>query len=501
MPYLLFIAQKNIRHWRWRIFGIAALVALTLCLQVFYASYLEYEKRTFLDTVQPLDLPFDLLVVVEPRGRIMREDELPPLPVMSSNRRDTIDMIALMEPALYISAESAGGTLSVLGAAVDSMFINPTRIAYKGQWLTSAGEIMLSQEVADREGLMSGSNINLVGIGNAKQWYCHHLSLRLVGTYTGSELPQAMILYEDAVTLSGMTQPNACMFNHPRNTITREPMRTVTPARLQEWLQPVYPKARFISASTPEIRSADLLESVYRPGYGLYMQVSLFAFVAITTIAMMTYLDRRGEYASLKSQGSNRRQMITMFSLEYGLAGVLGLSMGFIGISFLSRYIIWFADAESIAMIKISLFAGIITMLIMMLALIYPVGTSIAATVNQLLYSRKVALRHLSIDHLQRPNNELISREREERLRLLKLPALEGEENDILLMKRVGDRVKTGETIALQERFMGFIVFEWKAICDGEVMFMDSGGLIGIRPDDPDQPFYPYTQFRLRHQG
>jgi predicted deacylase len=52
------------------------------------------------------------------------------------------------------------------------------------------------------------------------------------------------------------------------------------------------------------------------------------------------------------------------------------------------------------------------------------------------------------------------------------------------MMKSIGDRVKKGETIALQEQWFGYLLLEWKASCDGEIVAIESGGLITIRAED-----------------
>ena len=75
----------------------------------------------------------------------------------------------------------------------------------------------------------------------------------------------------------------------------------------------------------------------------------------------------------------------------------------------------------------------------------------------------------------------------------MKIPAIAEKDNSLLLLKSLGDRVKQGETIAYQERLLGYITVEWRAFCDGEIVLIESNGTIGIRPDDSER-FYPYPE-------
>ena len=505
MGIILQISAKNYLRWRMRFFSIALLVALTFTMFTLYSAYTEISKRDTQVSLAAMDLHYDLLIEVEPGRTILAKDELPPPPTSRLNNQgdNWIELVEIMEPIVRFVAESRYGTFEVLGIAEQSAFYSSDRVEYIGKPLAASGEIVLPQELAEKHGLVSGDYIGLTSPGAAGQSNPYHLRFRIVGSYESSRPPQALILYEDALALTGLKTANACLFNYNAAPLTKTTTTLGTTYTYVDlpffiaWLRTAYPDARYLSAWTPLELSSKLQEIAYSPRQGLLMLFIVFALIGVATIAIITYFERCREYAAYKSLGMSRRQMTAIFALEHGGSVVLGYGLGAALMLLLSSRFGWLRMIEFGTMLSISGTAAVYILIAVLLAFAYPAATALLATVNQLLFARRIALKTIFSDHLEAATGEQILRERTENVRLLKLSAIAENDSSILLFKEVGDRVKKGELIALQERMMGYILCEWRAICDGEVVLIEVNGLVGIRPDDPREPFYPYPAHLL----
>lgn len=493
MRFVLSFSWHSIRQWKWRLLIIALLVAITFTLHVLYASFTSSAQLDFLEDVPELVLPYGLLVVVEPRDRILSQEELPAY-VMPTRVRTELEVVEMMVEAIYTIADSSYGSFSLLGIHADSNFFGDYRFSYQGRLPSKAGEILLPREMAVSAGLSVDDRLVLSSLGNSGQWDVHLQGFQVVGLYENNDLAQAFVLYEDAARLSGLRQANACLIDHISS------LSSGYRPDIVGWLRASYPHATFVHATVPELLSTKLLSNIHQPSRGILLLIVVFGFVGITTIAITTYLGRRREYAALKSLGTSKKQLIALFSIEYGMAEALGLTAGALTLVFLSRHITWITDNERHLLLNLGLSAAILTLIAVILALLYPVATALVASVNQLLYARKIPFLYIGTDHLERPDSEQVYLERAKNVRLLKLIAEEEGQSDIQLLKTVGERVKKGETVALQERIFGYVIYEWRAFCDGKVVGIDSNGLIIIRPDDENEDFFPYPRNLLAEE-
>jgi len=133
------------------------------------------------------------------------------------------------------------------------------------------------------------------------------------------------------------------------------------------------------------------------------------------------------------------------------------------------------------------------------LAIALPVVTARVATINQLLFSRRIPLASRQIASMEKAQSGLVYRERVENIRIIKLLPPE-EAQDVLMLKSVGDVVKQGEVVAFQETWFGLYILEWIAPCDGTVIAREQSGVIGISPEDKDAPFFPYPSHMLEFE-
>lgn len=482
---------RNIRRWRMRLLGIALLIALAFTLHVLYSGFLASSQNRRAQAMPELAMPFDVMIVVEPGERILSAAELPELPY-TANRRNQVRVLDVMEPAVKLTVDSPVGAFALLGLQPDSTIYRAETLNLEGRWLENTGEIVLPRDLAEREGLKLGDAISVSAWNDhVLQSTLHYAAFTIVGIYDSYDLQPALVRYQDALPLSVGGEANCCLMTYLRNSRAQVGM-DVTLEVFLDWIRPAYPNATFIEARLPEQISRDLLSRIYQPGQGLLWMVIVFLFVGVLTIAMMTYLERRKEIAALKTLGIDRRQMLLSFCAEYSLAALVGLALGGLLLGFLSVGMEWMQGLPALTMLRMIVVAALSCLLALVMAVLYPSTIALVATVNQLLYARRIPFRTLRLDHMQNPAGELVYREREENLRFLKTLPFEEAEGGLMLLKKVGDPVKRGEVVLLQERFFGYMMVEWSAFCDGTIAVVEPNGLVGIRPDDPDEGFYPY---------
>ena len=483
------LMMQNIRRWRMRFLSIGILVALTFVLHVLYAGFLASSQNSRASAMPLLELPYDIMITVAPGERILGESELPEMPY-TSNGRNRIPMIDTMEQAAKVTVDSGYGAFTVLGVEPSSTIYTSSIVNVEGAWLQQAGDIVLPRSLAEQEGLQLGARITVSAWENyAWQKNMHYASFTLVGIYDSFDIQPALVQLNDAVALTASGLPNSCIINYPR---VRANNMQVTTDDLVQWIRPVYPTATIIEARLPEQISQNLLSRIYQPGQSLLLMIVVFMFIGVLTIAVMTYLERRPEFAALKTLGASKQQLLAMFCVEYTLATVGGLICGCAILFGLSYRIAWLGDQGTASLLGFMANAALISIAAVFLAVLYPVVTSIIASVNQMLYARVIPLATRRSDHMNNPASELVYREREDNLRFVRAISSEEADAKFMLLKNLGDTVKRGEVVAVHERFFGFYVVEWSAFCDGVIAVLDESGLIGIRPNHLDEAFYPY---------
>ena len=495
LSLLMDLTRHNIRRWRMRLLGVALLVALAFTLHVLYSAFVVSAQSNSTTSVKLLELPCDIIVSVSPGEQIYREEEMSSITQRWIFNNADRNMQALVYPveAVRLNADSPHGSLTLLGLPIGSFYYSPVSMEVEGRWIENSGEIVLPGSMVERAGLNLGDHITL-SVRGSHPWQrtLRYGSYRLVGTYDAYDFQPGIILFEDALLLSATSEPN-CLLTNLSRSIRSSSATTIPLTTMISWVRLNYPRAVILESNTPRQISERLMGLIYRPGQGLLWMIVVFVFIGVLTIATMTYLERRKEIAALKTVGISNHQMTQLLSIEYACSEILGLSIGILLVTILGSRITWFINLGAGTLFRLGLVATFYTLLALVGAILYPVATAQLATVNQLLFARRIPFKINRLDHLDHPTGVLLYREREENVRLLKLVAPEEAKSEILLiLKAVGDPVKKGETIATQERFFGFIIQEWCALCDGTIGSIEESGLVTIKPSDPAESFYPY---------
>ena len=488
---ILYLLQHNIKRWKWRLGSVSILISVAFVLHVLYASSLESTLQQGSERGGELHLPYDIMIVMQPGEHILREEEWPAPPQRGNTRIDTL-MHAHYESATSASVFSNVGSFDVLGLQEGSSYYNNEDILIAGRHVENLGEIVLPERIAESAQVNLGDTVTL------QSWEQHpwqtglrHISLCVVGIYNAYDVQPALVRIEDANVLSSTGQENLFLFSYNRTFTTL--------AAAVYWLRKGYPTQAFIYTTTPRDLSYSLLDQVSRPGRNMLVLIALFVGIGAFTIANMTFLERRKEMAALKTVGTSNSQITALLGLEYVCADALGLALGSAVLASVSARLSWMQDLHPWAYGTIVLTAMAMTLFAATIAIALPVVTARVATINQLLFARRIPLASRQIASMEKPQSGLVYRERVENIRLIKLIPPE-EAQDILILKSVGDTVKQGEVVAFQETWFGLYILEWIAPCDGTVTIREQSGVIGISPEDKDAPFFPYPSHMLEFE-
>jgi hypothetical protein len=482
------LALKNMMRWRWRLATIFFLVAGSFSLFVLYSSMLSVSAQIGVAQTESLTLPYDLMVIVDEGKPILKAEELP----IPRFRRDILEV---GEEAVAITAFTPMGKQELLGITSDSYFYNKNTEVVEGQWLSNPGDMIVPQELAVQYQLQIGDQIPAYTV--YKEGRQRKAEFTLVGFFTPSyQLAQPLILEHDAKELMLLPQANRYMIEYDRDEAEL--------IHLIEWMKSAYPDETFLYSTVTYDMGNELLQQIFQPGQWLLVLIFLFMGIGVLTVSLITFLERRRELAVMKSIGVSNIQIVYALALEQGTAGIVGVLTGILIIFQLGSRISWFSQ---VLPEKLYLYIGqgaLFTLLVMIAGISFPTILAKVATVNQLLFARNIPIVNTHIDHLAKPTGWILFREMQENLHFLKFDMVDGRLEGVLL-KAVGDPVKQGEVIATQEMYFGLRYHEWKSPCDGVVAeYNPNSGHMGILPDDPNTPHYPYpehfVQDEIHHQ-
>ena len=445
---------KNVSRWRVRLLFIAMLIGTTCSLIMLYGGYIQSSIQSGMASIEPLAIDnFDMLLLLTPEQRVIATADLP-------SPRYARRILKEQESTLLINGASSHGDLRLLGLDSTSSFFRLPEDGLQGRLLQNAGEIVMPQSWASARAISIGDEIRFGYYGAQELSY---ITLAVVGLYQSDDYPLALVSHESLTQLAGC-EDNAVLINylHEESTL----------GYLEEWMSDVYPGAVQISSQLPSVLGHSLLQRALKPGDITQVFIYLFMGIGVLTTAFMTFLERRGELATLKSIGTSNRQVSFAFGFEYSFAEILGVGLSWlVGLTLINQ-IGWFANLDTASIRGLLLKGNIFALLTLVISLIYPIFIAKIATVNQLLFARTIPLRILEFNYMHdKPTGALIACEIEENLRVLRIPYDAGiGRYNCMLFKGIGDSVKQGEIIASDERYSGHLIDNYAAICDGTIV-------------------------------
>ncbi|MCE5196294.1 MAG: ABC transporter permease [Negativicutes bacterium] len=486
------LAGKNIVRWRFRLLTIGVLVMLTANLSVLYQSMLISERNTGSSQAVKLQLPYDLLVRL-PQGMLPKPLEELPAPLnpydYGKGKANITNILSVPRP--FSQAENVSMHLcyspfaawEVWGINKESYFFHwDNTNGVEDNHLQSA-QIVLPAALAAQCGYRIGDTIQLAYFTDQVPF--RSAEFRLVGIVNDAyDLQKPLILEDDLWRLTGNSQANGQIL-----ACSEIQLHT---SGLERNMQRVYPGSELIYPSMPSERATTVIADIQAPAGWVLRLIYLFLGLGIMTIALMTFLERRKELAILKSIGLRFSQIVSLYAVEYGLVFLAGISLGYGILRLLLPQFQWSAELSHSQLFALMGQNAAITLLIFLLAVLYPILLSKAASVNQLVFARQIPLVSTKINHLLRPKAELLYRERQENVRLLQADVVD-QKLDGAFLRHPGEHVRQGEGVIIQASWFGFRYREWIAPCDGIFTEYDPfTGVLVFRPDDPEAARYAY---------
>ena len=454
----------------------ALFIAVALVLFVLNSAYRESSAITAAMRLQRVYSPFyDVLVRLEPQQAPLSQAEL-----HTPRFQRRIYDFSEVAQSLWVSGSI--GVVELLGLQPESRFFTFNSQQLEGRRPESPGEVALPSNLAQALGFSLGDPLPLFILsGNSPG----ALQLTIVGIYEPSGVYNPLLGHLDELrTISGLPYPNVQLMNHLREGVQLE--------HLVEWLGDAYPGAVLQSALYSQQLALQMQHGALAQGGQLSFFLFLFLGISLYTIAVMTFLERRREYATLKAVGVTGSQLGKQIIGESSCAYLLGIAIGSASLGILRLQLSWIAELTTWSLLQLLTIAASISVLIISCSFLFPLLTVRVASVSQLLFSRVIPLRRYAQNSMgYKAYPEIVYREHRDNLRFLLLPRDEGD-REVLYFKNLGEDVRQGEVVAQEQEYGGYGITEWEAPCDGTVVELLENGQMGIRPHDPLAPFHQY---------
>ena len=465
------IIKRNLTRWKYRLGSIALLIMISLTLMVLQGgSLLSTEQQRVASLQFSPTVYYDALVVPSASQSILTLRQLP-TPMFQRQ------IYAHGEAATLLTVGTSLGQFQVLGINPQTLFFRQDNIAIENnvaepnQALLQRGELILTTDEAKKLEVGEGDSIDLSYQAG------HNLVIKtfMIARIANLSHPVGAVLcLDDLLSFNSNQRANNCyLVNYDRSQATLE--------HLVEWMSSAYPRATIYSDLAIAQLALNMQQQLNQVSNNILSLIIFFVFISVFTIVFVTFLERRQEFATLKSLRISQKQVSVVFIAENFLMAVVGLIGFHLIVMALTPLLPWLIhlDSGQLNLLYVSCHSLIIS--IMFIVLSYPLQLIRIASVNQLLFTRSIPLWSYQTSHMSSSYQDLL-REEDEEVRLLKIPAYDGK-LICICTKQEGDHVKLGEVIAAQEYYGGLYYREWVAPCNGVVVeiSLDSGILV-IKP-------------------
>ena len=461
------LAWRNIQRWRWRLIVVAIILSFYLVIYFVYSSSLASVIANRLQYTEEVKLVYYDALMQRPQD----EERMPQRITKLYNSRSLRNMgyyLDYYDAAVEFRASSSRGVIDILGISLKD------RLSYQiqaedflqGRMIMQHGEIMLPKVLADDLNIMLGDKLLLHVISESQ---LRSQSYEVVGIYhDSSSYLTGQVIIEDALSLLAVTEENCYLVGKKGEADV---------ATFISQLLIIYPDTHILHSATSFDMANSLQTSVQSSSSWILTLSFVFAGIAIFAVALMTFLERRKELATLKSVGIANKQVTLQYLIEYGSSELGGILVGGAIILIAVFNLPFFSNLTLAQLGSTALIALLGSCFILLLATLLPVASSVVASVNQLLNGATIPLW---VRYLGQASDNTYSREKTNDSEIvLKLPEVNGVP-DCLVLRHAGDTVKRGETIAVLESLGGLYVQKWLAPCDGIILDLDTGGYLVI---------------------
>ena len=477
---------RNLKRGYFKVILLSILFLGAILFQTLYGSWLQSSLAQNLRAIDSSKTPFfDTMVLLQPETDLVLFSSYPPF-----RKNNNISVwpysVIIEKQAFKTVGNGPKGDIDLL--SIDDLTpFYPDNL--QGRLPENESEILLPLSYAETANAFINQEISL-----SQKWvsgeYIEAVSVKMtiVGIYNDTELlfKPAFVHRSTASRLLGTDKPNCILIQ-----IVDKERGNISVDALVAYMKEVYPKDHIISSLTLNEMSSSLIQQRNTSSSSLMILFHLFQFISIQTVILLDFQKRRSEIASLKCIGISFYQLIIIYFFEHAIPYCLGAMAAYLTFWGALSYLPWLDTLELGSILQSASQASLISLVLLLGSLCFPLLTSHIANINQLLFSRRIPIRTIFINHLDKPSRDLINREQNENVRLIQLPS--GYDADgMMILKSVGNMVKKGETIAARESWFGYEMIEWQAWCDGEIIEINRNGIIAIRPSINNTPFYQY---------
>lgn len=235
-------------------------------------------------------------------------------------------------------------------------------------------------------------------------------------------------------------------------------------------------------ADTTSALAQEIVGANYAPAGKARAELIGFITIAYLSTSLLAFLERRRVLAILKATGLKASELMAIIAGENIIAPALA---AILGVGFSTGALLWLRAAGTglnpTTWLIVSSVLGIVPAVFV--GIIIPARFTQMATVNQLLFERPIPMFYAQIKGLHR-RYPAIEAEMERGVTFIRLDVDSGEFFGFIFRK-VGDTVKVGEVLAVQNDWAGLRVREYVAPISGVIVrLQEETGFIGIMPEN-----------------
>lgn len=476
---------KNIWRWRWRLSLVAFLVTGTLTIAVLYGSIIRQESTGSLEQIQSLDLPFEAMVILKNNQPVkdLTSFEIGTYIRTVADKNTWAGYKNIYETCVITSylnllstiVQSPLEEIEIWGLEQIEEYFKLGNWNLEGEIPTDSTDLWIPTGYKEQYHLNIGDEIQLT--------YFNNYNVKISKTFVicgfgsgGYDLETPIVTISAAQSIANQTMPNIQLLTIPNLYDMNDFSRFI------DRMESIYPESNLVFGQSPQELWKSLMGAVQSPSYWVIMLVFLFLSIAVLTISLMTFFERKRELAVLKAIGvSNGQVGFAVFS-EYFLSGLTGYVSGIV-IVFVVTRIFWGEDTGIAIMLpQLFLRYGLYTLAFFILAVLYPILIVRIASVNQLLFSRSIPLVVKQHTCILNPSADWKQEMQENNVYMHKLVVADGKLLSSLL-KYPEETVKKGEVVAIMTSHAGFYYQEWLSPCDAEIVSFDvNNGKLVFKP-------------------
>jgi len=362
------VAMRHIKREKVKTVLFSLCVGTSVCIYLLFSAFAAATTRGALSGVEGLLLPADMIVVAGPLT-----DE-------QAREVDRAPDIDLLEKGYWLDALSQGGRTPVIGLEPRAKTMGKMGQVVWGRMPVGPGE-MAVPETLGVIGPARGFVVRRASAGGALL----EREFTVVGAYRPlSALATCLVTtVEDARALNAGLQPNALFAFVDEGTALRE---------LEKTTQRILPEAKVYTAVSPQSQVTGLVARVLSPSALATSFVFVLGGLGMFNLQLLSFLRRKREIGILRALGMDARGAAVLLFVEGFVLAVIGTAVG----SVASYLVIGQVGPALPYSLVIGTWApvraAVYSILVFVIATWIPVALSARATVDQLLYNRRVYL-------------------------------------------------------------------------------------------------------------